>query len=113
MTYGNGKTFTGTYNTDYNPTSFTVSSLYSATYSTDPANNIIQLGSSNYGYDALLRMSSESGTIYSFDSASNRTLKGGTATVMFASSKPHQYLGWNHADLRLKRQYSHLCIFRL
>jgi RHS repeat-associated protein len=95
MTYGNGKTFTGTYNQDYNPTNFTVSTIYNNTLTYDSASNIIQMSSGTYGYDALLRMSSESGTLYTYDATSNRTAKGGTSVTVPSTSNKISAVGAN------------------
>jgi RHS repeat-associated protein len=89
MTYGNTRTFTGSYNTDYNPTSMAVSSIYTNTYTTDNVGNITKAGTPTYGYDSLLRLSSESGTTqYTYDATSNRATKvmGGTTTTTIPSS---------------------------
>lgn len=92
MTYGNAKTFSATYDTDYNPTNRTVSGgLYNWTYTTDKNSNITQAGTTTYGYDALDRINAENpGTAasYTYDATSNRLTKvqGGTTTTTVPST---------------------------
>ncbi|MDI1226180.1 MAG: DUF6531 domain-containing protein [bacterium] len=87
MTYGNAKTFSATYDTDYNPTNRTVSGgLYNWTYTTDKNSNITQAGTTTYGYDALDRVNAENpgaAASYTYDATSNRLTKvqGGTITT--------------------------------
>lgn len=92
MTYGNGKTFSSTFDTDYNPTNRTVSGgLYNWTYTTDKNSNITQAGATTYGYDALDRVNAENpGTAasYTYDATSNRLTKvqGSTTTTTVPST---------------------------
>jgi RHS repeat-associated protein len=92
MTYGNGKTFSATYDTDYNPTNRTVSGgLYNWTYTTDKNSNITQAGATTYGYDVLDRVNAENpGTAasYTYDATSNRLTKvqGSTTTTTVPST---------------------------
>lgn len=92
MTYGNAKTFSATFDTDYNPTNRTVSGgLYNWTYTTDKNSNITQAGATTYGYDALDRVNAENpGTAasYTYDATSNRLTKvqGSTTTTTVPST---------------------------
>ena len=92
MTYGNGKTFSATFDTDYNPTNRTVSGgLYNWTYTTDKNSNITQAGATTYGYDSLDRVNAENpGTAasYTYDATSNRLTKvqGSTTTSTVPST---------------------------
>ncbi len=53
------------------------------------------MSSGTYGYDALLRMSSESGTLYTYDATSNRTAKGGTSVTVPSTSNKISAVGAN------------------
>jgi len=92
LTYGNSLTFSATYDQDYNPTNRTVSGgIYNHTYDTDDNGNIIQIGSTDYAYDALNRLDEEdsgSAITYTFDATSNRLTKvnGGTVTTTVPSN---------------------------
>lgn len=86
MTYGNALTFSAAYDQDYNPTNRTVSGIYNHAYDTDDNGNIIQIGATDYGYDALNRLDEEdsgSSVTYTYDATSNRLTKnsGGTTTT--------------------------------
>jgi RHS repeat-associated protein len=91
LTYGNSRTFSATYDQDYNPTNRTVSTIYNHSYDTDDTGNIIQIGSTDYGYDALNRLDEEdsgSATTYTYDATSNRLTKvnGGTTSTTVPST---------------------------
>jgi RHS repeat-associated protein len=91
LTYGNSRTFSATYDQDYNPTNRTVSTIYNHTYDTDDNGNIIQIGSTDYGYDALNRLDEEdsgSAVTYTYDATSNRLTKisGGTTSTTVPST---------------------------
>ena len=92
LTYGNSLTFSATYDQDYNPTNRTVSGgIYNHTYDTDDNGNIIQIGSTDYAYDALNRLDEEdsgSAVTYTYDATSNRLTKvnGGTVTTTVPSN---------------------------
>ena len=60
LTYGNTLTFSATFDQDYNPTNRTVSgSIYNHTYDTDNNGNIIQIGWTDFEYDALNRVKTQ------------------------------------------------------
>ncbi|HEX2752288.1 MAG TPA: RHS repeat protein, partial [Alphaproteobacteria bacterium] len=92
LTYGNSLTFSATYDQDYNPTNRTASGgIYNHTYDNDDNGNIIQIGSTDYGYDALNRLDEEdsgSAGTYTYDATSNRLTKvnGGTTTTTVPST---------------------------
>ncbi len=99
MTYGNSRTFSATFDQDYNPTNRTVSTIYNNTYDTDDNGNIIQIGGTDYGYDALNRLDEEdsgSATTYTYDAASNRLTKvagSTTSTTVPATSNKISAVG--------------------
>ncbi|MCB1784579.1 MAG: RHS repeat protein, partial [Alphaproteobacteria bacterium] len=75
MTYGNGLSFSASYDQDYNPTARAVSSLYSHTYDTDDNGNITQAGAETFTYDALNRLETDdpgTSVTYTYDATSNR-----------------------------------------
>lgn len=92
MTYGNSLTFSATYDQDYNPTNRTVSGgIYNHTYDIDPNGNIIQIGGTDYGYDALNCLDEEdpgSAVTYTYDAVNNRLTKvaGSTTTTTVPST---------------------------
>ena len=92
MTYGNGLTFSATYDQDYNPTNRTISGgISNRTYDTDDVGNITQIGSYTYGYDSLNRLNAEnvgSPASYTFDATDNRLTKvlGSTTTSTVPST---------------------------
>jgi RHS repeat-associated protein len=84
MTYGSTLNFIATYDQNYWPLSRAVSTLYNHSYTTDDTGNITQIGSTDYGYDALNRLNAEdsgSATAYTYDATSNRLTKTSGSTV--------------------------------
>lgn len=92
LTYGNGKTLSATFDTDYNPTNRTISGgIANWTYTTDKNSNVTQAGATTYGYDALNRVNAENAgaaTSYTYDATDNRLTKvqGGTTTTTVPSA---------------------------
>ncbi len=99
FTYGNSRTFSATFDQDYNPTNRTVSTIYNNAYDTDDNGNITQTGSTTYGYDAINRLNNEnpgSATSYTYDATSNRLTKvagSTTSTTVPATSNKISAVG--------------------
>ena len=58
--------------------------------------NIIEIGTVDYGYDALNRLDEEnpgSATTYTYDATSNRLTKGGTSTTVPSTSNKISAVG--------------------
>lgn len=92
LTYGNAKTLSATFDTDYNPTNRTISGgIANWTYTTDKNGNVTQAGATTYGYDALNRVNAENAgaaTSYTYDATDNRLTKvqGGTTSTTVPST---------------------------
>ncbi len=92
LTYGNSKTLSATFDTDYNPTNRTISGgIANWTYTTDKNSNVTQAGATTYGYDALNRVNAENAgaaTSYTYDATDNRLTKvqGSTTTTTVPST---------------------------